>query len=219
MFPKKIVDLSLVIDNHTPIYPGDPEPRLSVATTIAGEGYNLHHVHIGSQTGSHVDAPYHFLDSGQRIDEMDLKAFVGPGLLIPALGKSEQEPITLADVGDYVEQAQAGQIVLFHTGWSAYAGQEKYFRHPYVHIEVIQALLAKGVRTFCIDCINMDITGGSEFPVHDAVAAVSGVIAENLTNFAAIDFPDPFISILPLKLAGCDGAPVRAVAMQLFGHG
>jgi kynurenine formamidase len=212
--PRKIVDLSLVIDHDTPIYPGDPEPHLSVATTIEREGYNLHHVHIGSQTGSHVDAPYHFLESGQRIDEMDLRKFVGPGLVIPVLDKGEQEPITLDDVGEYVEHAQPGQIVLFHTGWSRYAGQEKYFRHPYVDISVVRALLDKGVRTFCIDCINIDITGGSEFPVHDAVAAVEGVIAENLTNFEAIDFADPFISILPIKLARCDGAPVRAVAIQ-----
>jgi kynurenine formamidase len=212
--PRKIVDLSLVINDNTPIYPGDPKPHLSVATTIANEGYNLHHVHIGSQTGSHVDAPYHFLDSGERIDEMDLSKFLGPGLVIPALGKGEQEPITMEDVAPYVDRARAGHIILFHTGWSKYAGQDKYFRHPYVHVDVVKALLAKGVRTFCIDCINIDITGGSEFPVHDAVAEVSGVIAENLTNFESIDFEDPFISILPIKLARCDGAPVRAVAIQ-----
>lgn len=213
--PKKFVDLSLNLTDDTPIYPGDPKPHITVATTIEREGYNLHHVHIGSQSGSHVDAPYHFLASGERIDESDLSLFIGTGLVIPALGKREKEPITLDEVQAYVECVGPGDIVLFHTGWSRYAGFDKYFSHPYVHIDVIEALLAKGVRTFCIDCINMDTTGGDEFPVHDAVAAVQGIIAENLTNFDAINFPQPLVCLFPLKLVGCDGSPVRAVAIQL----
>ncbi|QQE79304.1 cyclase family protein [Alicyclobacillus sp. SO9] len=213
--PVKIVDLSLTLDDNTPIYPGDPKPHLSVATTIEHDGYNLHHVHIGSQSGSHVDAPYHFLQSGQTIDESDLSLFIGTGLVIPALGKGEQEAIRLQDVQPYVDQVEAGHIVLFHTGWSQYGGTDKYFLHPYVHVEVIKALLEKGIRTFCIDCINLDITGGDSFPAHDAIAAVNGIISENLTNFESIDFANPLISLFPIKLSGSDGAPVRAVAMQV----
>jgi kynurenine formamidase len=212
---KRIVDLSLPLTNQTPIYPGDPEPKFSVATTIENEGYNLLHVHIGSQTGSHVDAPYHFCQNGQRIDESDLRLFIGTGVVIPVTDKAEQEPIVMRDVEAYLDQLQPGKIVLFHIGWSQYAGEEKYFRHPYVHIDVIEAMLAKGIRTFFIDCINIDITGGTSFPVHDAIGAVDGIIAENLTNFAAIDFPDPLICAFPLRIVGADGSPVRAVAIEV----
>src|SRR5512140_1426948 len=55
---KKIVDLSHALTPETPVYPGDPVPSFSVATTIEGEGYNLFTLVLGSQTGSHVDAPY-----------------------------------------------------------------------------------------------------------------------------------------------------------------
>jgi len=211
---KKIVDLSLPLNNQTPIYPGDPEPNISVATTIENEGYNLHYVHIGSQTGSHVDAPYHFSPSGQKIDESDLSLFIGTGVVIPVWGKGEQEEITLADVESYLGQLEPGKIVLFHTGWSQYAKEEKYFRHPYVNVEVITEMIQRGIRTFFIDCINIDVTGGDSFPVHDAVAEVNGIIAENLTNFAAIDFADPLICAFPLRIDRCDGSPVRAVAVQ-----
>jgi kynurenine formamidase len=212
---KKIVDLSLPITDQTPIYPGDPEPNISVATTIANEGYNLHYVHIGSQTGSHVDAPYHFLDLGQRIDESDLGLFIGTGVVIPVLGKAEQYEIIMADVVPYLELLEPGKIVLFHTGWSQYAGEEKYFLHPYVNSAVIEEMIRRGIRTFFIDCINMDFTGGDTFPVHDAVAAVNGIIAENLTNFAAIDFEHPLLCAFPLRIAGSDGSPVRAVAIEV----
>lgn len=212
---KKIVDLSLPLTNNTPIYPGDPEPNISVATTIQNEGYNLHYVHIGSQTGSHVDAPYHFDNNGQKIDQSDLTLFFGPGVVIPVTGKGEQEEITLIDVAEYLEQVGPGKIVLFHTGWSRYAGEDKYFLHPYVHVEVIDEMIRRGARTFCIDAINLDITGRTHFPAHDAIAAVSGIIAENLTNFEGIDFVNPLISLFPLRIVGADGSPVRAVAIEL----
>jgi kynurenine formamidase len=75
-------------------------------------------------------------------------------------------------------------------------------------------MICRGIRTFFIDCINIDSTGGTSFPVHDAIAAVNGIIAENLTNFAGIDFEDPLICAFPLRIVGSDGSPVRAVAIQ-----
>ena len=72
---KKYVDLSWEITKDTPIYPGDPEPDVSVATTVENEGYNLSGVYLGTQTGSHVDAPYHFSNDGATIDQMELDFF------------------------------------------------------------------------------------------------------------------------------------------------
>ncbi|MCF6093502.1 cyclase family protein [Microaerobacter geothermalis] len=212
---QKIIDLSMPLTNNTPVYPGDPQPKISIATTIEKEGYNLHYVHIGSQTGSHVDAPYHFCNHGQRIDESDLRLFIGTGVVIPVTGKGEQEEITLQDVEPYLDQLAPEKIVLFHTGWSRYAGEEKYFRHPYVNVEVIDKMIRRGIRTFFIDAINIDLTGGTSFPVHDAIAAVNGIIAENVTNIESIDFPNPLICAFPLKIVGVDGSPVRAVAIQM----
>lgn len=54
------------------------------------------------------------------------------------------------------------------------------------------------------------------YPVHHAILGAGGVIAENLANLAALDFPNPLLSLLPIKLAGSDGAPVRAVAMEVI---
>lgn len=76
------------------------------------------------------------------------------------------------------------------------------------------------MRTFGIDAINIDETPDDEhpgegFPVHHLIAERAGVIAENLTNLAAIDFAEPLISLLPIAFEAADGAPVRAVALQL----
>ena len=63
-----IIDLSHPLRTGTPVYPGDPEVVVSPAATAAADGYNVLHVTMGSQSGTHVDAPFHFLADGARID-------------------------------------------------------------------------------------------------------------------------------------------------------
>jgi kynurenine formamidase len=211
---KKIVDLSMPITAQTPIYPGDPKPHITPAATFAQNGYHVSRLVLGSHSGTHVDAPFHFRQDGLRIDEVPLTYFLGKGIVIDVTGKNDGEAVTLDDVTRYLPRLEPGMIVLFHTGWSQYAGTERYFRHPYIAIDVIQAMLERGIHTFFIDALNIDPPDGSSFPAHEAITAVNGVIGENFTNFDKIDFADPYIIALPLYLQKCDGSPVRAVAVE-----
>jgi len=213
--PLKIVDLSLVLNTDTPIYPGDPKPKISVATTIKNEGYNLFNLALGSQTGSHIDAPYHFDDNGKTVDNIDLKLCFGTGLIIDVTKKGQNEEILLEDILPYADEIDDCKIVLFKTCWDKKIGTDAFFEHPYLSIKGAEYLLAKGIMTIAIDTINLDKTGGSSFPIHDLYAKAEGIIAENLANFSSIDFKNPLISLLPLKLAGCDGSPVRAIAIEV----
>ncbi|MGH2702516.1 MAG: cyclase family protein, partial [Actinomycetota bacterium] len=91
---------------------------------------------------------------------------------------------------------------------------------PFLDGEACSMMLEWGVRTFAIDCINLDETILDErepnFTCHHQIAKAEGIIAENLRNLAAIDFPDPFVSLLPIRFGGdADGAPCRAVAFSL----
>lgn len=211
---KKIVDLSHPLTADTPVYPGDPVPNFSVATTIEKEGYNLFNVMLGSQTGSHVDAPYHFSNAGATVNQMDLKYFMGNAVIIDMTYKKSKEQFTLAEVKQYEKQIDAADIVLFHTNWYQKAGTDAFYEHPYLSKEAGEYLLSKGIKTAGIDAINLDNTGGTEFPIHDMYADAGGIIAENLANLDQIDFADPFVIFLPLSLIGCDGSPVRAVAVD-----
>ena len=211
---KKIVDLSHLLTENTPVYPGDPVPNFSVATTIENQGYNLFNVMLGSQTGSHVDAPYHFSNQGATIDRMDLKYFMGRGVIIDVTHKKSREEITLAEVASHKDEIEKAEIVLFKTNWYKKAGTGEFYDHPYLSTEAGNYLISKGILTVGIDAINLDFTGGTKFPIHDLYAGAGGIIAENLANLDSVDFDSPFIIFLPLKLAGCDGSPVRAVAIE-----
>ena len=211
---KKIVDLSWEFTAETPIYPGDPEPSVTVATTLENEGYNLSTLVMGTQTGTHVDAPYHFSNSGETIDNMELDFFLGEAVVVRVTDKKADEAITLEDIEPYKEEICEGKIVLFNTNWYKTRGTDEFFHHPYVNGDVAKYLVDNGVRFIGIDTINADQTGGTEFPVHDLFSEKRLMIGENWAFFDQIDFERPYVIALPMKLIGCDGSPVRAIAVQ-----
>lgn len=215
-----MIDLSVAVGPNTQIYPGDPAAKFTTHATIERDGFNLLSVHMGSQTGTHVDAPYHFDDNAPKIDELPLELFAGTAVIVDARGLGARGRITWQHIEPVAAQIVPGTIILLHTGWSEHYGTDQYFENPFLDEDACRRLIALGVRTFGIDALNIDETPDDEhpgegFPVHHLIADVAGVISENLTNLAAIDFDRPFVTLLPIAFEAADGAPVRAVAMQL----
>lgn len=217
---RRIIDLSVPVGPATQVYPGDPVPRFRVHSTIARNGFNLLQLELGSQTGTHVDAPYHFREDSPRIDQLELGLFAGPAVVVDVRGIGPRERITWDHVAASGTQLAPGIIALICTGWSAHYGSATYFDNPYLDADAVRRMLDLGVRTFCLDALNIDETPdedhpGEGYPAHHLIAAAGGVIGENFRNFELVDFPDPFVSCLPVALENADGAPVRAVAVQL----
>lgn len=215
----RIVDLSVALDATTQVYPGDPALSFKTHSTVERDGFNLLSVHMGSQSGTHVDAPYHFDDTTEKIDELPLERFLGRGVIVDARDAGERGAITWEHIVPVEAELAPGCIVLLHTGWSEHYGTERYFDHPYLTADACERLLAAGIRTIGIDAINLDETPdathpGVGFPSHHLIAECAGVIIENLTNLAGISSPGALISVLPLAFIGADGAPVRAVAIE-----
>jgi kynurenine formamidase len=221
----RVVDLSVPVGAGTVVYPGDPEPALTVHSTIEHDGFNLLAVEMGSQTGTHVDAPFHFDAATPRIDELPLERFFGPAVVVDATGLPPRGRITWEEhVAPVASRLAPGTIVLLRTDWSAHYGTPTYFENPFLDADAARRVLELGVRTFCIDAINIDETPdddhpGEGFPVHHLIAEAGGVIGENFRNVAAITWPDPVVSCFPIALEAADGAPVRAVAMELDATG
>ena len=219
-----IVDLSHPVEEGMPVYPGDPEVRIRPATTIDEHGYAVLHVRMGSQSGTHVDAPYHFLADGARIDEVPLDRFLGPAVIADVRGKRAREPITWADLAPVEGRLAPGRMLLLHTGWDAHWGTEAYLGHPFLDGEAAERVVAAGVRTVGLDALSLDETvldgepaGG--FAAHLAVLGAGGVIVENLRGLERVRSAEPVVSVLPLRLTGADGAPVRAVAFDVARQG
>lgn len=204
----------------TVVYPGDPRPLLQVHSTIERDGFNLLHVSMGSQSGTHVDAPYHFDADAPRIDEVPLERFVGTAVVVDATGAGPRGPISWEHVEPVADRLGEATVVLLHTGWAERYGEPSYFENPFLDADACRRMLDLGVRTFCIDAINLDETPDDEhpgegFPVHHLIAEAHGVIGENFRNLGTVDWTDPLVMLFPLALEGADGAPVRAVAIDI----
>ena len=201
------------------MFPGDPVPAFAPASTIAVDGYNVQHVALGTHTGTHVDAPYHVRADGARIDELSIDQFVTPAAIVDLRGLPLRSAISRSDLAGTLWPS--GGAAVLHTGWSRHRGTARYFDHPFLTPDAAQFLLDAGVRTLALDTPNPDPTelggGPPRLPVHGLVAEAGGIIVENLTALERIDFARPWLSVLPLRIVGADGAPCRAVAFTILG--
>lgn len=217
---RRLVDLSHGVQDGMPVYPGDPDVRTRPATTLAEHGYNVLHLQMGSQSGTHVDAPYHFLADGARIDDLPLELFLGPALVVDVRAKRARGRIEWDDLAPHAELLTPGRLLVLHTGWDEHWGTPTYAAHPFLTGDAAERVVAAGVRTVAIDALSLDETvldgeAAGGFAAHEAVLGAGGVIVENLRNLAALRTSTPVLSVLPLRLTGADGAPVRAVALEL----
>jgi arylformamidase len=216
----RIVDLSVPVRAGMQVYPGDPAVQLDRAVRLEVDGVNVLAIHAGSHTGTHVDAPFHVLADGARLDELDLGLFHGPAVVADVRGLPPRAAIDWAALEPYAPRLGPGVVLVLHTGWSTHFGTQEYLAHPWLTADAARRIVATGVRTMALDALSPDPTEGAAegdgpFPAHRVLLGAGGVIVENLTNVAAMaELPDPVLSCFPLALAGADGAPVRAVAMS-----
>lgn len=203
----RLLDLSHPIRTGMPVWPGDPEVALLPAAAIATHGYNVLSIHLGSQTGTHVDAPFHVDDALPTLDQVPLERFTGPAVVADLRGNAGAiRPEDLKDL-----DLRPGAVLLLCTGWDAHWGTPRYSEHPWLDPTAARLLLGAGVRTVGIDAPSIDCPGDPALPSHHLLARTGAVIAENLTHLDAVP-AGAQIWLLPLPLVGADGAPVRAVA-------
>ncbi len=218
---RRIVDLSIPLVPDMQIYPGDPAPAFRSAFRIETDDVNVLAMELGSHTGTHVDAPYHFVADGDRLEDIDLGLFSGPAVIADVTGHGDREPIGWDALAPYAERLGPGTILALRTGWSErHYGAARYFDHPFLSADACERIVEAGVRTLAVDTLNPDETilddREQRWEVHRQFLGAGGVIAENLTNLGAVDFDDPQLCLFPLRLgADADGAPCRAVALEL----
>ena len=216
----RLVDLSHPVEAGMQVFPGDPPVDSRLAASVLRDGFQVAELHLGTHSGTHVDAPLHTVDGGLAVDELDLSRLVGPARIAHVPGLREHATVRWEHVRAQLEDVRAGTIVLVRTDWSRHFGTPRYLAHPVLDVEIAERLLSAGVRVLGVDTLNPDrtpdatSTGPLGLPVHAAVLGAGGAIIENLTNLHAVTWRDPLLCALPLRLRGLDGSPVRAVAMQ-----
>lgn len=202
-------DISLTINLDLPTWPGDPKIGLERFLSIKnGDPVNAMKMSMSVHTGTHVDAPCHFLDGGAGVNEMVLKTLTGRAFV---LYLPDAELIT-AKVLETAELPPRTRRVLLKTRNSEYwSRKEKQFHENYVAIspDGAQYLVDRGVQLVGVDYLSVAPYSDPE-PTHKILLESGVVIVEGL-DLSGVSDGRYNLYCLPLKIQGSDGAPARAI--------
>jgi arylformamidase len=205
-----LYDLSQPIENGMSYVPGDPEPQ--VAPWPLDPPWRISALHLGTHCGTHLDAPSH-VGAGTTIDDLPLERLIGRGVVIDVTGKQAGDRIGLDDVGAARISLQEGAWAILRTGWSRHWRTPAYLHHPVVDPALAHALVEWEVGLFAVDMLNPDDTSTGASTIHEILLPAGVLIVENLTGLDQLAAGHVYtFALLPIRLAGLDGAPVRAVA-------
>jgi arylformamidase len=208
-----IYDISVPVrPGLTPVYPGDPGIEFESWAAIAdGDAANVTLLRMGAHTGTHVDAPAHFIEGAARVSELPLDALVGPARVVEI-----PEDVRAVEASHVERAGLAGAArVLFKTRNSSFWADERgLFREDFTYItpEAARALAEGGVRLVGFDYLSVEKFNSKSFDTHTALLSKGVVIVEGL-DLRGVAAGDYELICLPLRLAGGagDGAPCRAV--------
>ena len=190
-------------------WPGDPEFHIDRIHDYAnGDELVLSHIDLGVHTGTHMDAPLHFVRGGATIDQIPLDATVGRARLIQI---NHQECVTLAEL--QAANIQPGERILLKTANSDGRWNTPEFKKDFVYIshEAAQYLASLPIRAIGVDYLSVGGFYKDGPETHRALLGAGIWVIEGL-NLAALSNGPYELICLPLKLMGAEGAPARAIA-------
>jgi arylformamidase len=210
-FAGRMFDISLPIVSGGLTFPGDPPIRVSAHQSIAeGDSANVSALGFGSHTGTHVDAPGHFIQGAGPVDAIPLERLVGPAVVLEF-----PDDVMAIDASALRSRDLVGtRRALFRTRNSAFLRGPR-FINDYTHLTADGAdyLLGLGVELVGIDYLSIERFDSDDYPVHRMLLQRQVVIVEGL-DLSAVPAGRYELICLPLRLAGLDGAPARVVLIS-----
>lgn len=218
------VDLTHTLEEGIPVWPTHPRfGHTLYESQEYGDVATHYGLSIGEHTGTHVDAPLHFISedpASYGTDEIPLDRLAGRAAVVDATG---MEPVSLLPVGHIEEwekengSIERGDRVLIRYGWDVRWATGKEGRSfldgwPGLSGEAARYLVEKGVSLVGCDTLSIDAFGSEENPAHYTLLGNEVYIVENLKNLETLP-PFCLFMAFPLKIEGGSGSPVRAVAL------
>jgi arylformamidase len=202
------LDISVPIHPELPHWPGDPDVRITWPVSMEkGDTYNLSVLELGSHTGTHMDAPLHFLPNAKTLDKMPLDATVGLARVIE-IG----DPVSIKPNELQRHRLRRGERILFKTRNSKVSWKKRAFDPHFVFLspEGAEYLARRRVRTVGIDYLSIGAFQGENLKTHQILLRAGIWIVEGLDLAQAK--PGRYdLVCLPLKVSGSEGAPARAI--------
>jgi kynurenine formamidase len=208
----RFVDLTL------PLVPGGRGITVDSNYTIERDGWNAATWHLYSHAGTHMDAPVHFGAGPQTIERQPVERCMGAAWVVPLAPCAPRASLTVAQLGPVAEKFRPGENLLLHTGWSHHAAEPALYRDqlPRISDELARWCAERRVNILGVEPPSVaDVNDRDEVTrIHQILFGGGVTIVEGLANLDHLAQDRVFFAALPLPLAGGDGSPVRAFAIE-----
>jgi arylformamidase len=210
----RIYDISLTISEEMPIYGDDPPVEIEPISRISkGDGANVSLLRLGSHTGTHVDAPFHFVEGGTTIDGAPLDVLVGECYVCEV---QASEAITVPDI-ESCGLPDGCRRILFKTS-NSLLWEDDRFHTDFVYLdpEAADWLVDRGIQLVGIDYLSVDRFKSGAHPTHMRLLGSGAVAIEGL-DLREVTQGTFFLVCLPLKIRDGDAAPARVILIEGVG--
>jgi arylformamidase len=208
----KIIDLTYDLEKNMITYNAPWHPPFSIEqlARIDKEGRETRKVTFGTHTGTHIDAPRHFIENGGTVEKIPIDKLIGPVKIVDFSHLKEEEPVTL----DMIKSIEITKKIIFKFGWGKKWGDMRFYdKYPFFSKEAAQYLVSKGVELVGHDTPSPDAsyrTSTDDSPVHKIFLQNNVILVEYIANMDRIsDYDGWNIVVSPLRLKGADGSPAR----------
>lgn len=218
----KVIDLTLGISSNIKVFSGSPQPSFIKWSKFDVHGYDSEVMFMSTHTGTHMDAPSHFISGRATIDEIEVNRFVCNNALLLKIEKESNQTISRNDIigaekddDGGGEEIKENDTIVFFTGWERQIEKDNYISdNPGLSTDAAKYLAEKKVNAVAIDGPSIDPGIDNSFKVHKILLSNDILIIENLCNLEKFHSGRFTLIITPLKLIGISGSPVRAIGIQ-----
>jgi len=202
----RVYDITVPLAPGIPTYPGDPPLEIEPVVALGTGPFRLTRLSLTTHTGTHVDAPAHFMEGGATIDELALEILVGKARVIEVVAREriDRKDLEAQDLRDDLR-------VLLKTRMSGQMQRSEFQTdHLYLTKDAAQYLAQAGLKLVGFDYLSVERHGSVDFPTHAALLGAGVVLVEGL-DLSEVEPGEYDMTCLPLRVAGGDGAPARVI--------
>ena len=210
----RFIDLTHTITEDIPMFPGVDQPTIQQYASVDVDGFREAMITVDSHTGTHMDPPAHAVTGGTTLDQLPASQFVGRAIVVDCRDIPEGGLIACERLERYGSLADEADFLLFDLGWASRWGSEAYFGDlPLMDDALIDRIVAGHWKGIGFDLPSIDRVDDANMTKHRRL--FSGRDLVNVENLCHLDeCPDGlfWVALMPIKVAGSDGAPIRAIA-------
>jgi arylformamidase len=214
---RRVHDLTALLHTGMTTWPGSPAPEFESVATVPRDGYAIERVRCFTHTGTHLDAPSHFLAEGATVDQIPPDRLVGSAILLDVRSELDGTRIPVEALQSHWPQGIHAEVALLRTGWSQERAPTRRYQFDFPGIDVAGAewLVRQGLRGVGIDTLGIDPYANTKNEAHRILMKNGVWILEALDHLdTLVEGREYTLVAAPLKIAGASGAMARVFALE-----